>query len=102
MKGCSVAVLWGMTSGRRFFVSLSFRGQRREEGGGTNEKSGMLFYREYQRVVNVSGEYIRKVASIIFESEANIHKFIFDKKPHLIICKHTQIYFQHHLTLLLC
>ena len=31
MKGCSVAVLWGMTSGRRFFVSLSFRGQRREE-----------------------------------------------------------------------
>ena len=28
---CSVDVLWGMTSGRRFFVSLSFRGQRREE-----------------------------------------------------------------------
>ena len=41
---CSVDVLWGMTSGRRFFVSLSFLGQRKEEEGGMNEKSGMLFY----------------------------------------------------------
>ena len=39
-------ILLRMTSERHFFVALSFRGERREEGGGTNEKSGMLFYRE--------------------------------------------------------
>ena len=36
-------ILLRMTSERHFFVALSFRGERREEGGGTNEKSGMLF-----------------------------------------------------------
>ena len=42
-----------MTSERHFFVALSFRGERREEGGGTNEKSGMLFYRETEGTVRV-------------------------------------------------
>ena len=43
-------ILLRMTSERHFFVALSFRGERREEGGGTNEKSGMLFYREITEI----------------------------------------------------
>ena len=40
-----------------FFISLSFRGQRKEEGGRTNEKSGMLFYRIFSMIA-VSRQYL--------------------------------------------